>query len=236
MSRTTDPARGRRRARRRRRLLEACPDPEARAVAQLDQQVAAEQATLAQTQQLIATYQGARDAYKANYDTVVRLGKAVPTEDDTRSLIVQLDTAAKRSGVSFDTVNVNGGGAPARADGTTIAPGAVSAGAFSAMPFSLNFAGEFCTLGDFFSRLERFVTLKGDQIAVSGRLLRVESIELQPGERRLAGPEGSGRRQLLHRPGGRRPDRRRGRGDRPRPRAPRPRRRPRPPPPPTDVR
>ena len=148
-------------------------------IAQLDQQVAAEQATLAQTQQLIATYEGARDAYKVNYDTVVRLGKAVPTEDDTRSLVVQLDSAAKRSGISFDTVNVNGGGASG--DGTTVAPGAVNAGAFSAMPFNLNFTGQFSTLGDFFSRLERFVTLKGDQISVSGRLLRIENISLQPG-------------------------------------------------------
>ena len=50
------------------------------------------------------------------------------------------------------------------------------------MPFTLNFSGKFSTLGDFFSRLERFVSVKGDQVAVSGRLLRVESISLQPGE------------------------------------------------------
>ena len=51
------------------------------------------------------------------------------------------------------------------------------------MPFSLSFSGDFATLGNFFSRLEHFVTLKGDEIAVSGRLLRVESIALTPGER-----------------------------------------------------
>ena len=50
------------------------------------------------------------------------------------------------------------------------------------MPFSFTFSGDFDTLGNFFSRLERFVTLKGDEIAVSGRLLRVESIALQPGD------------------------------------------------------
>ena len=62
-----------------------------------------------------------------------------------------------------------------------VAPGAINAGAFSAMPFSFSFTGDFSTLGDFFSRLERFVSLKGDQIKVSGRLLRVESINLTPG-------------------------------------------------------
>ncbi len=147
-------------------------------VAELDQRVAYQQAQLVQTQNLIATYQGARDEYETNYATVVRLGKAVPASDDTRSLVVQLDAAAKRAGVDFDTININGGGA----DGGSVAPGAVNAGAFSAMPFSFSFTGTFGTLGSLFARLERFVSLKGDEIAVSGRLLRVESIALTPGE------------------------------------------------------
>ena len=151
--------------------------PKRAQVAELDQQIATQQAKLAQTQSLIATYEGAKDEYKANYATVARLGKAVPTTDDTRSLVVQLDTAAKRSSVDFDSININGGGG----DGASVAPGAVNAGAFSAMPFSFSFTGDFSTLGDFFSRLERFVSLKGDQIKVSGRLLRVESINLTPG-------------------------------------------------------
>ena len=64
------------------------------------------QAQLAQTQAPDrAPTRARRTHYKANYATVVRLGKAVPTDDDTRSLVVQLDAAAKRSGVDFDTIN-----------------------------------------------------------------------------------------------------------------------------------
>jgi Tfp pilus assembly protein PilO len=151
--------------------------PKRAQVAELDQQIATEQAKLAQTQSLIATYQGAKDEYKTNYATVARLGKAVPVTDDTRSLVVQLDAAAKRSGVDFDSINVNGS---AGGDGATVAPGAINAGGFSAMPFSFSFTGDFATLGNFFTRLEQFVTLKGDQIKVNGRLLRVESINLTP--------------------------------------------------------
>ena len=80
----------------------------------------------------------------------MRLGKAVPSDDDTRSLVVQLDATAKRSGVDFDTINVNGSGAGAAsgvAGAAPMAPGAVNAGAFSAMPFSFSFSGEFRTLG-----------------------------------------------------------------------------------------
>ena len=143
--------------------------------------VATQQAQLAQTETLIVTYRGAREAYEANYATVVRLGKAVPGDDDTRSLVVQLDTAAKRSGVDFDAINLNGSGGGSAAGVAALAPGAINVGAFSAMPFSFSFTGDFDKLGNFFSRLERFVTLKGDSISVGGRLLRVESIALQPG-------------------------------------------------------
>jgi Tfp pilus assembly protein PilO len=152
--------------------------PKRAQVAELDKEIAFKEAQLVQTQNLIASYQGAKEHYKANYATVARLGKAVPTSDDTRSLVVQLDTAAKRSAVNFDAINLNGGSST---DGTSVAPGAINAGAFSAMPFSFSFTGDFATLGNFFSRLERFVTLKGDEIKVSGRLLRVESIALTPG-------------------------------------------------------
>jgi Tfp pilus assembly protein PilO len=128
---------------------------------ELAQQVATQQAQLAQTQSLIATYRGAQSAYKGNYATFVRLGKAVPSDDDTRSLVVQLDAAAKRSGVDFDNIDVTSGSA-------------------SAMPFTFSFTGTFGTLGNFLSRLERFVTLKGDSVLVNGRLMRLDSISLQP--------------------------------------------------------
>jgi Tfp pilus assembly protein PilO len=156
--------------------------PQRDEVAQLDQQVAVQEAQLVQTQSLIATYQGAQKEYKTNYATMVRLGKAVPTDDDTRSLMVQLDTSAKRSGITFESINLNSGaGAGATAGATTNAPGAINAGAYSALPFSFSFTGRYSTLGNFLSRLENFVTLDGDKIKVNGRLLRVESLSLTAG-------------------------------------------------------
>ncbi len=153
--------------------------PKRAEAATLEQEVVTKEAELAQTQALIQTYEGARAAYKDNYATVVRLGKAVPSDDDTKSLVVQLDAAAQRSDVDFDTLNLNAAGGSS--DGATpIAPGAVNAGAFSAMPFTLSFSGDFGTLGNFLSRLERFVSLKGDKIEVSGRLMRVEKLQLVP--------------------------------------------------------
>ena len=59
--------------------------PKRAEAAKLETEVATQQAQLAQTQALITTYGGARDDYETNYATVVRLGKAVPADDDTRS-------------------------------------------------------------------------------------------------------------------------------------------------------
>lgn len=157
--------------------------PKRAQVVELDEKVAVAEAQLAQSRALVNTYRGAQKSYKVNYETVVRLGKAVPTDDDTRSLLVQLDTSAKRAGVDFDAINVNGGGGSGDPTAAApVAPGAVNAGSFSAMPFAFGFTGTFASLGDFFSRLERFVSLKGDSIEVRGRLVRIENLTLAPAD------------------------------------------------------
>jgi Tfp pilus assembly protein PilO len=148
----------------------------------LAQALAVQEAQLAQTQSLINTYQGSRDAYTKNYAAVVRLGKAVPSDDDTRSLLVQLDTSAKRSGIDFDAVNINGS-STAAGGAADVIPGAINVGAFSALPFTFSFSGQFSTLGGFLARLESFVSVKGDEIAVNGRLLRIENLSLAPGDK-----------------------------------------------------
>jgi Tfp pilus assembly protein PilO len=162
--------------------------PKRAQAAELAQQVDTQKAQLAQTEGLIATYRNAKSDYHANYATVVRLGKAAPADDDTRSLVVQLDAAAKRSGVVFDNVDVAQSASPGATATTTdgagsLAPGAVNTGSYAVMPFSLSFGGDFDSLSGFFARLERFVTVQNDRIAVNGRLLRIESIDLQAGDK-----------------------------------------------------
>jgi Tfp pilus assembly protein PilO len=158
--------------------------PKRAEAADLAKQVATQQAQLAQQQSLLASYQGKQVAYKTNYATVVRLGKAIPADDDTRSLVVQLDAAAKRSGTAFDNFDISSHSSTSSATATTtpVAPGAVNAGSYSALPLSLAFSGNFGTLENFLGRVQRFVTVKGDQILVNGRLMRVESVSLQPSD------------------------------------------------------
>jgi Tfp pilus assembly protein PilO len=161
--------------------------PKRQQAAQLEQQVASAQSQIASAQTTLASYRSAKATYRTNYSTVVRLGKAAPADDDSRSLLVQLDYAAKHSGVDFGAIDIgqsSGGGAPTTAapSGSNLPPGAVSAGSYSELPISLGFSGTFSGLTNFFGRLERFVTVHGDRVAIDGRLVRVSSIDIEPGE------------------------------------------------------
>jgi Tfp pilus assembly protein PilO len=164
--------------------------PKREVIVRLDADIAAKQVEVEAAKQMLVSYEAARAGYKANYAMLARLGKAVPADDDVRSLLVQLESAADRTGVDFQKIELGGGlgGAAAPADAEpapgelAAAPGSVpvAGGALSAMPFSFGFNGEFFDLASFLAHVERFVTVSNDRIDVTGRLLRLESIQLQP--------------------------------------------------------
>lgn len=160
-------------------------------IARLDGEIATKQTELTQAKQMLATYEQARKSYKRNYATLARLGKAVPGDDDVRSLMVQLEAAADRTGVDFEKIELGTSlaGAPSEATDVTpqdgelaSAPGAVpvAGGALSALPFNFSFTGGYFDLNTFFAKLEHFVTMKNNQLDTTGRLLRIESIALTP--------------------------------------------------------
>jgi hypothetical protein len=167
--------------------------PKREEAAAIDKKITAQQSALAQAEAEVATYEDARGNYRANYAMVARLGKAVPADDDVRSLLVQVNSAAGRSGVDFRTINVGGGGAasaPAAAPGSKTPaaeqkappPGATPVGTagFSTMPFSFAFKGSFFELGKFFNRMDRFVAVRNGGLDVTGRLMLLNSITLTP--------------------------------------------------------
>jgi hypothetical protein len=71
-------------------------------------------------------------------------------------------------------------GAPATAaTAATLPPGAsVGSAGFPVMPFSFTFEGSFFRLSDFLRKLDRYVTPKGDNVDVNGRLLTIDGIAL----------------------------------------------------------
>jgi hypothetical protein len=128
---------------------------------------------------------------------IARLGKAVPSDDDTASLLYQLDTAAGRSHVNFKSVKLTGStAAPAAAPAATTAggdaaaaatqaaaaplpPGAtIGEGGISKLSFTLAFEGTFFDLGKFLRQMHSFTSVDGNKISVRGRLLAVDGISL----------------------------------------------------------
>ena len=169
--------------------------PKREQIAKLDTDLATKQAEIEQARQQLASYEQARASYKANYSRLVRLGKATPGDDDVRSLLVQLEGAAGRTGVNFEQIELGSsssgpaaapttgaGAAPAASSELASAPGAVpvAGGVLSAMPFRFNFSGSFFDLTTFFSKLEHFVTVRNERIDATGRLLRLETLKITP--------------------------------------------------------
>jgi Tfp pilus assembly protein PilO len=120
----------------------------------------------------------ARAAYKRDYATVARLGKAVPVSADVPSLVYQLETAARRAKVDFRAVTV----LDSTADASTPAAGAATrGGGVTPAPFSFKFEGTYFGLQKLLAAVDRFSRVKGTQMQVNGRLLTIDGLTLSAG-------------------------------------------------------
>jgi hypothetical protein len=137
--------------------------------------------------QKLATAQAARAAYGRQLATVARVGKAVPTDDDTASLVYQVDHVADRIGVDFralklDPTGAGSASATAAAGGSADAPGSVPGpNGLRQMPFQFAFQGQFFDLRTFLSSLHAFARWDGSGLDVRGRLLGIDAFALEPG-------------------------------------------------------
>jgi Tfp pilus assembly protein PilO len=173
--------------------------PKREEASKLEAQVEQVKGSLAQHQAEIATAEEARAEFPAEYQRLVVLGKAVPGDDDTASLLVQVNHIADHAGVRFSNLALSseGGGESSEA---TAPPPAEAAGAVSptevaastmplgatvgpaglgVMPYTLTFTGNFFHVADFIEGLDSLVKTKSEEVAVDGRLLTVNGFSLQ---------------------------------------------------------
>src|SRR4051794_8539143 len=80
--------------------------PKREEASKLDAQVTQLEGSLAQHQGEIATAEEARSDFPTDYQHLVVLGKAVPSEDETASLLVQINHIASETGVRFQTLSL----------------------------------------------------------------------------------------------------------------------------------
>ncbi|HEY3865581.1 MAG TPA: type II secretion system protein GspM [Solirubrobacteraceae bacterium] len=150
--------------------------PEREKAAKLGGEVSTAQAQLAGAESQVAAARTAEASYPTAYASLVNLGKAVPTDQEVPSLIVQLAKASGEKQVEFSSITAGGGSASS----SSATPAAASAG-FTAMPFTFVFSGSFFDLYNLFQQLNRFtLRTSSGSLQVSGRLLTIQGVQLTP--------------------------------------------------------
>lgn len=183
--------------------------PKREEAGELGKRVDGLKASLAAHEAEVSEALAAREEFPSNYQQLVVLGKAVPADDDTASLIVQLNRIAKEADVSFRTLALASGpggeAAPARESapppapapedsaGTPVASASPTEAAaatlplgatigpagLAVMPYELTFDGEFFEIADFIKGLDSLVKTENAKVAVNGRLFTINSFSLE---------------------------------------------------------
>jgi Tfp pilus assembly protein PilO len=179
--------------------------PERQQASKLNAQVSSAQSALSSAEAQLTHARSDQAQYSAAYASVVSLGKAVPPSQEVPSLIYQLAQASNQKDVEFSSITSTSATGPsasttpsasapastttskttATAAASTAAAGstaaASTAAAFTQMPFTFVFNGDFFDLEHLFHRLDSFASVSSSgQVAVSGRLLTIQSIKLTP--------------------------------------------------------
>lgn len=170
--------------------------PKRERVAELDRQVTTARASLAQHEAEVVEAEAARDEFPVTYQQLVVLGKATPGDDDTASLLVQVNRVAEDAKVRFSTLELNGSGeggegeapVPTGAEPVSATEAAASLmplgasigpAGLAVMPYSLTFTGNFSRIADFIKGLDSMVKTNDEGVTVDGRLLTIDGFSLE---------------------------------------------------------
>jgi Tfp pilus assembly protein PilO len=169
--------------------------PKREEASKLDAQVTQLEGSLAQHEGEIASAEEARGEFPTDYQHLVVLGKAVPGEDETASLLVQVNHIASDAGVRFQTLSLEASGSESEASPVAPAGGetvsateaaasltplgaAVGPAGLAVMPYKLAFTGNFFTIADFIKGLDSLVETTNEGVGVDGRLITVNGFSL----------------------------------------------------------
>ena len=132
--------------------------------------------------------EAAKQNFSKNYTELVVLGKAVPVEAETPSLLVQLDGVGNSANARFLGIVGGGGGEstvePAAPTEGSVIPQPLGATAgpsgLLAMPYELHYEGGFFDIANFIQGIDSLVETKGAQVDAKGRLITIDGFNLAP--------------------------------------------------------
>jgi Tfp pilus assembly protein PilO len=156
------------------------------------------QSSLTQHRQEADAAAEARRDFPVNYQQLVVLGKAVPGDDDTASLLVQVNRIAESTGVKFTNLQLAAsssgeeaapvtppvGSSVTPASATEVAASLLPLGAtvgpagLAVMPYTLTFDGDFFEIADFIKGIDSLVKTTNGQVSVDGRLITLDGFSL----------------------------------------------------------
>lgn len=160
----------------------------------LDAQVERLESSLAQHEAEVSTGEEARREFPVDYHHLVVLGKAAPSEDETASLVVQLNRIGDDAGVRFQALSLESSGeaeagSVSAASGEQVSPteaaaslmplgASVGPAGLAVMPYKLTLTGDFFTIADFIKGLDSLVKTTNEEVGVDGRLITVNGFTL----------------------------------------------------------
>src|SRR3954447_12401974 len=166
--------------------------PKREEAAKLDKQASKLEAELVTNEEEVLRGEEARREFPIDYQKLVVLGKAVPGDDDTGSLLVQINRIAKRNKLEFRQIELSSdgeesevaaseeGATPTEAAAALLPLGAtVGAAGLAVMPYTLTFEGNFFTLADFIEEVDALVKTENEDVLVDGRLLTFDGYALE---------------------------------------------------------
>lgn len=164
--------------------------PERKTASKLSNEVSTASAQLATVQGEASNALAAQQRYSAAYTSVVNLGKAVPPSEEVPSLIYQLAQASNQKNVEFSSITA-GAGASTSSSGSAATPTSAPT-SFTQMPFTFVFSGGFSDLYHLFLQLNKAtVRTTSGGLRVSGRLLTLQGVKLEPAPETTTGEGGS---------------------------------------------
>lgn len=163
----------------------------------IDAKVKRLERSLAQHEDEIAASEEARKEFPVDYQHLVVLGKAVPSDDETASLLVQLIHISDKSKVRFRTLALapsgeseseeepslstpSGKPVSATEAAASLMPLGASVGpaGLAVMPYQLTFTGNFFKIADFIKGLDSLVKTTNEKVGVDGRLITINGFTL----------------------------------------------------------
>jgi Tfp pilus assembly protein PilO len=172
-------------------------NPKRDEASKLDKQVERLEGSLAQHESEVSVAEEAREEFPLDYQHLVVLGKAVPSDDETPSLLIQVNRISKRAKVRFQTLQLeasgsgeseasaslsSAGGKPVSATeaAASLMPLGASVGpaGLAVMPYSLTFTGSFFKIADFIKGIDSLVKTTNEKVGVDGRLVTINGFSL----------------------------------------------------------